>query len=79
MQRYSYTIQLRIWHPALDPAIITGTFGMQPHVSAKVGEPRRTPKGKPLSGTHTENYWSAVPFDRHDYLSTDDVAEDCQR
>jgi len=30
MQRYSFSIALRIWHPNIDPAIITGKLGLQP-------------------------------------------------
>jgi len=29
-----------------------------------------------LSGTYAESYWSGIPFDRSEYSSTDDLAED---
>jgi hypothetical protein len=76
MQLYSYQIRLRIWHSTIDPELITKNLGIQPNVSAKVGQPRTTPKGNRLDGTYAESYWSGIPFDRMEYCSVDDLAED---
>ncbi len=37
---------------------------------------RQTPKGQLLDGKYSESYWSADPFERGEYLSTDDLLED---
>ncbi len=76
VQRYSYSIALRIWHPSVDPAEITANLGLKPKYTNTAGQPRRTPKGRPLDGTYAESYWSADPFGRGEYSSTDDLAED---
>lgn len=76
MQRYSFSIRLRIWHPSVDPDEITKNLNITPNTTAKAGQPRMTPRGNPLFGTHAESYWSAIPFGRSEYSSTDDLAED---
>lgn len=76
MQRYSFSIALRIWHPNIDPAVITGKLGLQSKHSATAGQPRQTPKGQPLAGTHAESYWHSDPFERGEYSSADEIAED---
>jgi len=54
MQRYNFSIALRIWHPNIDPAVITGILGLPSSNSASSGQPRRTPKGQPLGGRYAE-------------------------
>ena len=76
MQRYSYAIRLRIWHPSINPDEITKNLNIAPSTMWKVGQPRTTPKGNPLLGIHAESYWSGIPFGRPEYSSTDDLAED---
>ena len=76
MQRYSYTIDLRIWHPSIKPEEITRVLGIRPSNSSEAGQPRKTPKGTSLEGVYRESYWNADPFDRGEYSSTDDLAED---
>jgi hypothetical protein len=76
MQRYSYTIDVRIWHPSINPEEITHTLGMQPSNFSMAGERRKTPKGTLLEGVYRESYWNADPFNRGEYSSTDDLAED---
>ena len=76
MQRYSYTIAVRIWHPSIKPEEITRVLGMQPSHFSEAGQPRKTPKGTLLEGVYRESYFSADPFDRGEYSSTDDLAED---
>jgi hypothetical protein len=76
MQRYSYTIAVRIWHPSIKPEEITRALGMKPNHSHESGQPRKTPKGTSLEGVYRESYWNADPYDRGEYSSTDDLAED---
>jgi len=76
LQPYSYTIALRIWHPSIDPALITGKLGLKPQFTNVAGQPRQTPQGRPLSGSYAESYWHCDPFEHGEYLSTDEVADD---
>ena len=76
MQRYSYTIDIRIWHPFINPEEISRVLGIQPTNCSEAGKPRKTPKGNLLEGTYRESYWNADPFSRGEYSSTDDLAED---
>jgi hypothetical protein len=62
MQLYSHVLNLRIWHPMLDPDLVSRTLGLEPHISWRAGDPRQTPKGTPLEGLRTEGYWSSDPF-----------------
>ncbi|MDQ3060236.1 MAG: DUF4279 domain-containing protein [Pseudomonadota bacterium] len=76
MQRYLFSIALRFWHPSIDPALITGKLGLKAKYSSTAGKPRQTPQGRPLSGLHAESYWHSDPFERGEYSSTDELAED---
>lgn len=76
MQSYTFSVALRIWHPTIDPEVISRTLGLKANYSAMSGAERTTPKGKKLAGIHSESYWHADPFDRGEYASTDEVAED---
>ena len=76
MQLYSHVLNLRIWHPTLDPDVVTSTIGLKPHVAWRAGDPRKTPKGTLLQGTRTEGYWSSDPFSYGWRASTDDQVED---
>jgi hypothetical protein len=76
MPRYSYAVGLRIWHPSINPEEITSALGIKPFVTHEAGARRKTPKGNILDGTYSESYWTADPFSRGDYSSTDDLAED---
>ena len=76
MQNFSYVVALRIWHPSVDPELISATLGLVPRHHSKVGEPRVTSKGRPLGGVYAESHWSADPFDHGEYLSHEDQVED---
>jgi hypothetical protein len=76
MQLYSHVVNLRIWHPTLDPDNVTRTLGLAPEVSWRAGEPRKTPKGTPLQGVRTEGYWTSDPFSYGWRQSTDAQLED---
>lgn len=56
---YSYSVSLRIWHPRIDPAVLTKLLRLRPSNSWKVGEQRRTPRGEPLKGLNPDSYWTA--------------------
>jgi len=75
MQSYSFTVALRIWHPSIDPEVVSRSLGMQAKYSSTAGAQRLTPKGQALSGTHAESYWHADPFGRGEYASHDETAE----
>ena len=60
----------------MNPAEITRELGLKPHTTFVAGDRRKTPKGQLLDGTYRESYWSADPFCRGEYLSTDELAED---
>jgi Domain of unknown function (DUF4279) len=76
MQLYSHIVDLRIWHPALNPDVVTQTLGLQPHSSWRAGDPRKTPKGTLLEGTRLTGYGSSKPFSYGWRESTDALVED---
>lgn len=76
MVPYSYSISLRIFHPAIDPDEITLALSMQPVRTCKVGMPRQTPKGKPLEGVYKESYWYTQLVPERERSSGDDLIED---
>jgi hypothetical protein len=52
-----FHVELFIKHPALDPADISTALGLEAHFAQRVGDPRRTPKGTPLSGNYPDTRW----------------------
>lgn len=52
-----FYLALFIVHPALLPEDISKALGMEAHFAHRVGAPRKTPKGTPLSGTYTDTRW----------------------
>lgn len=76
MQLYSYILDLRIWHPKLDPDVVTRTLAIEPHLAWRAGDPRRTPKGTLLGGVRAEGSWCANPFSYGWRESTDALVED---
>lgn len=59
MHRYHYSASFRVWHPSMEPALISKAIGLEPKRSWRAGEPRTTPKGQPLEGKYPESYWCA--------------------
>jgi hypothetical protein len=55
-----FDIVLLIRHPNIDPGLVTAALGLKPHRAWKAGEPRFTPKGSPLPGTHRMSCWNHV-------------------
>lgn len=76
MQNFSFVVAIRIWHPGIDPVIISAKLGLVPWQQSRAGEPRVTPKGRPLGGIYAESHWSADPFSHGEYLSQEDSVED---
>jgi hypothetical protein len=63
---YHYRISLRVRHPSIAPEKITQAIGIEPKHSWKAGEARRTPTGRPLTGSNQETYWTAeISSGRH--------------
>ena len=56
---YQFDISLRVTHPSIAPQRITDALGIEPKRCWNVGEPRQTPKGKPLKGFNRETFWVA--------------------
>jgi hypothetical protein len=52
-----FHVELFIKHPALDPADISTTLSLEAHNAHRVGDPRETPKGTPLSGSYWDTRW----------------------
>jgi len=52
-----FDIELFIVHPTLRPSEISKALSLVAHFSHAVGEPRKTPKGKRLSGAYTDTRW----------------------
>jgi hypothetical protein len=60
MHPFRYGISLRFEHPEITPEAISEGLGLLPNVrSWKVGDPRTTPKGDPLTGVYRSTYWCA--------------------
>jgi hypothetical protein len=57
MSEYEFTVSLRIRHPAIDPATITATLGIEPQHAWRAGQPRCDPAGGELGGAHHDSYW----------------------
>jgi hypothetical protein len=53
----SFQVSLHVTHPNIDPAEITEALGMTPVRTTRLGGPRRTPKGDPLSGSYRFSHW----------------------
>lgn len=52
-----FHVELFIVHPTLDPADISTALCLEAHFAHRVGDPRRTPKGTPLSGNYPDTRW----------------------
>lgn len=76
MQNYTYKISIRIWHPTIDPDVITEALNIQPNRTCMSGLQRATPNGTLLDGFYRESYWYADPYKRGECASTDYLAED---
>lgn len=76
MQNYTFKILIRIWHPTIDPKIISDSLNIEPNRTCTSGEQRSTPKGTLLDGVYSETYWYTDPYNRGECASTDYLVED---
>jgi hypothetical protein len=58
MNRYGYSISLRIDHPSMDPTELTNRLGLAPDSAWRVGDPRTTRRGVRLQGTRDRTFWA---------------------
>lgn len=58
MLNFRYDATLHIDHPSISPDAISEELCRPPKRSHHQGDARKTPDGKPLSGTYSKNYWS---------------------
>jgi hypothetical protein len=56
MYPYKYDLDLRIWHPSMNPDVIIHNLKLKPIAAWMSGTPRITPKGEPLSGLNKQSY-----------------------
>lgn len=58
MNKYLFSLSLRIRHRSRSAADICAEIGLSPEFSWSAGDPRKTPKGTPLDGFRKETYCS---------------------
>jgi len=58
MHAFRFSISLRIFGKSIDPLEISDRFDLQPKWSHKIGEARKTPKGRALDGFYESSYCS---------------------
>lgn len=51
-------ISLRIFHPDINPKVITARLGLFPTISSMKGQRRRTPQGDLLIGKYEKSNWN---------------------
>ena len=54
-----FVISVQIWHPTIDPALLTEAFRRAPFRCWQMGLPRTTMRGDPLPGRWPQSYWVA--------------------
>lgn len=52
-----FHVELLIVHPTFVPADISAALGLEADGAHRVGDPRKTPKGTPLSGNYWDTRW----------------------
>jgi hypothetical protein len=52
-----FHVELLIVHPTFVPADISAALGLEADSAHRVGDPRKTPKGTPLSGNYPDTRW----------------------
>jgi hypothetical protein len=68
-------VELLIRHPSLTPAEISAALGLEAHRSARVGDPRKTPKGRPLPGYYARTAWRYITeYELTEQWFTDKIA-----
>lgn len=56
MHPYKFRLSFRVFHPAMSSSKIAGLIGRKAEILNDVGSSRRTPKGRPLTGTYARTY-----------------------
>ncbi|WP_243366542.1 DUF4279 domain-containing protein [Fundidesulfovibrio soli] len=56
MNPFKFSVSLRFWSKSIDCIEIANVILLQPDISHKAGEQRKTPKGTLLDGIYKENY-----------------------
>lgn len=52
-------VALMVWHPSLDPAVLTAALAREPLRCWRAGEPRMSASGDSLPGIWPQSYWVA--------------------
>ena len=52
-----FDVELFIVHPTLDPREIGAALGLEASFSCRVGDQRKTPKGRPLPSVYRDTRW----------------------
>jgi hypothetical protein len=58
MSSYGFYLNLRFWHPTIDPRSITDALGREPERACWAGDPKTSPTGRALQGVWARSYWS---------------------
>ncbi len=53
-----FTLICLIYHPTIDPSIITNKLALKPNIIQKNGDQIVTPKGKKMGGVYSGSKWS---------------------
>lgn len=64
MSSQEFTVSLRVVHPTKSHLSIVQSMGLSAEFSHSVGEPRVTPKGRPLDGHYKSTYCSFVLIEK---------------
>jgi hypothetical protein len=57
VQQYEYKIALQLWHPSIEPDVVSRSLGLESQVSWRAGEAAETPAGTPLGFDRKQSYW----------------------
>lgn len=75
MAESTYTVSLRVEHPAVCHEEIVQSLGLQPAFAYSAGKPRRTPRGAHLEGINKKTYcrFDLMPKQSGDFI--DEIRE----
>jgi hypothetical protein len=55
-----FRVTFRMWHPDIDPSMVSARLSLTPTRSWRVGESRKNPDGHLLGGQYDRTYWAAT-------------------
>lgn len=58
-ERQNFIVSFRAQHPTMPAEMLAEAVGFEPNVAWTAGDPRETPKGRPLDGVRSETYIAA--------------------